>query len=85
VLRICTPPDAESNDTLEFVDGRVFQRLSKPQYVSGDVVGRVWSFSDVTEAEASRNDLAHLAFHDALTGLATELSSKTASISARTF
>ena len=41
--------EAESNDTLEFSDGRVFQRLSKPQYVSGDVVGRVWSFSDVTE------------------------------------
>jgi diguanylate cyclase (GGDEF)-like protein/PAS domain S-box-containing protein len=63
-------PDAESNDTLEFVDGRVFQRLSKPQYVSGDVVGRVWSFSDVTEQKRLENDLDHLAFHDALTGLA---------------
>jgi len=63
-------PEAESNDTLEFVDGRVFQRLSKPQYVSGDVVGRVWSFRDVTEQKRLENDLAHLAFHDALTGLA---------------
>jgi diguanylate cyclase (GGDEF)-like protein/PAS domain S-box-containing protein len=63
-------PEAESNDTLEFVDGRVFQRLSKPQYVSGEVVGRVWSFSDVTEQKRLENDLAHLAFHDALTGLA---------------
>lgn len=63
-------PEAESNDTLEFVDGRVFQRLSKPQYVSGDVVGRVWSFSDVTEQKRLESDLAHLAFHDALTGLA---------------
>jgi diguanylate cyclase (GGDEF)-like protein/PAS domain S-box-containing protein len=62
--------EAESNDTLVFTDGRVFQRLSKPQYVSGDVVGRVWSFSDVTEQKRLENDLAHLAFHDALTGLA---------------
>jgi diguanylate cyclase (GGDEF)-like protein/PAS domain S-box-containing protein len=63
-------PDAESNDTLEFKDGRVFQRLSKPQYVSGDVVGRVWSFSDITEQKRLEGDLARLAFHDALTGLA---------------
>jgi diguanylate cyclase (GGDEF)-like protein/PAS domain S-box-containing protein len=63
-------PEVESNDTLEFTDGRVFQRLSKPQYVSGDVVGRVWSFSDVTEQKRLESDLAHLAFHDALTGLA---------------
>jgi len=63
-------PEAESNDTLEFADGRVFQRLSKPRYVSGDIVGRVWSFSDVTEQKRLESDLAHLAFHDALTGLA---------------
>ncbi len=70
VNELYAQPDAESNDTLEFVDGRVFQRMSKPQYVSGEVVGRVWSFSDITEQKRLENDLAHLAFHDALTGLA---------------
>jgi len=63
-------PEGESIDTLEFSDGRVFQRFSKPQFVSGDVVGRVWSFSDITEQKRLEGDLAHLAFHDALTGLA---------------
>ena len=62
--------ESESNDTVVFKNGRVFERHSKPQYVAGSVVGRVWSFSDITEQKQLENDLVHLAFHDTLTGLA---------------
>ncbi|RLS74167.1 MAG: PAS domain S-box protein [Planctomycetota bacterium] len=46
-----------SFDTVELLDGRVFERYSCPQLVSGVVAGRAWSFRDVTErvrAEAAQ-------------------------------
>jgi diguanylate cyclase (GGDEF)-like protein len=63
-------PNAESNDTLDFNDGRVFERHSRPQCIDGAVVGRVWSFRDVTDRTRLLNELTHQAFHDSLTGLA---------------
>jgi len=39
----------EMADLLDFTDGRVFERSSRPMNKEGEVVGRVWSFRDITK------------------------------------
>jgi PAS domain S-box-containing protein len=45
---IYSEPEGQSYDWVHFKDGRVFERYSKPQKIGDKVVGRVWSFRDVT-------------------------------------
>src|SRR4029077_15495782 len=51
-------PEAVTKDEVAFKDGRVFERYSMPQRLDGHVVGRVWSFRDVTERRRAEARLA---------------------------
>lgn len=68
-------PEASSRDEISLRDGRIMERYSAPAVAAGQSgegarsFGRVWTFSDITERKQYEQQLAHQAFHDALTDL----------------
>ena len=50
-------PGDQSDDVIEFRDGRVFERHSEPRRVGGRMEGRVWGFRDVTDRMRAEHGL----------------------------
>lgn len=61
--------DVECIDEINLKDGRCFERYCKPHRMSDKIVGRVWSFRNVSEQKKMQRELLFQATHDKLTNL----------------
>ncbi len=59
VQELYRQPAEESYDTIYFKDGRIFDRVSRPQQLGDKIIGRVWSFRDVTKQLQAEKSTEH--------------------------
>lgn len=70
---ISDDPEVECSDVLLLRSGRMLERVTLPQTSRNRVVGRVYSFRDLTERLDAQKRIEALAYTDALTGLPNRL------------
>jgi len=57
VTELYEHPGESSTDMLLITDGRIFESYSQPQKIGNDIVGRAWSFRDVTDRQVAEKEL----------------------------
>jgi diguanylate cyclase (GGDEF)-like protein len=62
-------PDSNDFGLVEFKDGRLFEKYTMPQRLDNRVIGRVFSFRDITKRKEMEQQLIYQATYDALTHL----------------
>ena len=72
VMKVSAHPDAQIEDLLEFKEGKILELNSLPSKVGEKIVGRVWSFRDVTERKRVEEALQYrVEFESLITSLST--------------
>jgi diguanylate cyclase (GGDEF)-like protein/PAS domain S-box-containing protein len=59
----------EGDDLLELSNGSIYERHIVPQIIDNKIVGRVFSYRDITAQKRLETELLHQATYDPLTGL----------------
>ena len=80
VMKVSAHPDTQIDDLLEFKDGKILEINSLPSKVGAKIVGRVWSFRDVTDRKRVEQALQYrVEFEQLITSLSTHFISLSAS------
>jgi diguanylate cyclase (GGDEF)-like protein/PAS domain S-box-containing protein len=61
--------DSESKGLMKLKDGRIIDYYSCPQRIDNKILGRVWSFQDITQQKEAEATIQRQAHYDALTNL----------------
>ncbi len=72
VMQLSSEPYAPTYDVVEFKDGRIFELYSHPSQIGEKLVGRVWSFRDITQRKRVEKALQYrVEFEQLITNLST--------------